>query len=238
MPLIICQINFFFKRTITTQLMMFLNVIMMSRFFYIFVLRNPTAFQDEFWSFFGNIWILFFSWTGQMASEIMLGCENINVNICSGVNRNIPDDCQKGTRNDRFNGIVSIFSFLIHSFVLIKIQIFKWKKPARPNLLKVTKLAWRNFLETNFCSNVILTAVNCFTLVIMFIMPYVVRKLMYVENSEKVHIMFDIYYRLVRVPLTILLLLLLLLANNSALRILVTKEILKMVCRIKEIFLV
>ena len=88
-----------------------------------------------------------------MASEILLGCKNINVIICSGVNRNITDKCQKRTRNDRFNGIVSISSFLIHSFVLLKIQIFIWKKPSRPNMFKATKVGLCNLSKKKTGAN-------------------------------------------------------------------------------------
>ena len=119
--------------------MIFGDAIMISRFIFIFVLKNPSAFQDDFWSLFGNIWSLSFCWIGQVVSEVMLGCENINVNICSGKNITISEECLLVTRNDRFNGTIAICSIILHIFVLVKIQIFKFKEPDQHQTLKKKK---------------------------------------------------------------------------------------------------
>ena len=168
-PLFLCNFNLFLKRTLTAQFMMFMDAIMISRFMFIFVLRNPSAFQDDFWSLFGNIWILSFCCIGQIVSELMLGCENLNTNICSGKYIYISSDCLKVTRNDRFNGSIALFTLIVHVFVNIKIQIFKWKRPAdQHQISQRTKLSWRNFRESKFFSNVIMTTINSILALLLF----------------------------------------------------------------------
>ena len=111
-PLFICNLNIFLKHTMTTQAKIFLDSIMLSRFVFIFVLRNPTAFQNNFWSLFGNIWILAFCWIGQTVSEIMLGCDNLNTNICAGKNISISKKCLEASRNNRFNFIIACLTVM------------------------------------------------------------------------------------------------------------------------------
>ena len=183
--------------------MMFMDAIMISRFMFIFVLRNPSAFQDDFWSLFGNIWILSFCCLGQIVSELMLGCENLNTNICVGKNIFIPSECLKVTRNDRFNGSIAFFTLIVHVFVNIKIQIFKWKRPAdQHQISQKTRISWRNFLESKFLTNVIMTTLNSILLKSMAILPGIIKKLTFDENHDN---LYDVLNRLVRIPLTMLL---------------------------------
>ena len=184
---------------------MFLDAIMISRFMFIFVLRNPSAFQDDFWSLFGNIWILSFCCIGQIVSELMLGCENLSTNICVGQNISIPSECLKVSRSDRFNGIIAFFTFSVHVFVNIKIQIFKWNGPAdQHQISKKNQLSWRNIKESKFLTNVIVTTANSILLKFMAISPGIIKKFTFDENQDNVY---DILNRLVRVPLTMLLIL-------------------------------
>ena len=176
--------------------MIFGDAIMVSRFIFIFILKNPSAFQDDFWSLFGNIWLLSFCWIGQMVSEVMLGCENINVNICSGKNITISDDCKLVTRNDRFNGTIAIFSIVLHIFVLLKIQIFKLKEPDQDHILKKTKLSWRNFRESNFFSSLIQNTTNSMVFIFMSIAPHIMKKLTFDDNKDYLYDIFTDLFRL------------------------------------------
>ena len=196
--------NLFFKRTLTTQTMIFGDAIMISRFIFIFVLKNPSAFQDDFWSLFGNIWALSFCWIGQIVSEAMLGCENTNVNICSGKNILISEECQHFTRNDRFNGTIVCFSVILHIFVLVKIQIFKLDEPEALHSLQKAKISWRNFRESNLFPSLIQNTINSMVFISMAVAPHIMKKFTFSENQDY---FYDIFTRLVRIPLTTLVLL-------------------------------
>ena len=200
-PLYICYFNLFLKRTVTTQILIFLDAIMISRFIFIFVLINPSAFQDDFWSLFGNIWVVTFSWIGQIASEVMLGCENINVNICAGKNITISEDCQLATRNDRFNGIIGCLTVIIHIFVIAKIQIFKWNENGQQRSQQ-SKISWRNFLDINYSSLIYYTSM-CFMYLFTASSHIIIKKLT-LENDRGN--LYDIFNRLLRIPFTTILL--------------------------------
>ena len=203
-PLFICNLNLFLKRTMTTQAMLFLDSIMLSRFVFIFILRNPTAFQDDFWSLFGNIWILAFCWIGQIVSEIMLGCDNLNTNICAGKNIIISRECLQTSRNDRFNFIIGCFTIVIHLFVLIRIQIFKCRKPADHHLMsKKTKISLRNFRDSNLFLSVIQNTIKCILIIYLAFAPGIIKKFTFDNNNGY---LYDILNRLVRTPLFMLLL--------------------------------
>jgi hypothetical protein len=54
------------------QGMLFLDCIMVTRYTFIFWLKNPAAFQDEFWSLFINLWVVGFSWIAQLVFEVII----------------------------------------------------------------------------------------------------------------------------------------------------------------------
>ena len=182
--------------------MIFGDAITISRFIFIFVLKNPSAFQDDFWCLFGNIWVLSFCWIGQIVSEVMLGCENINVNICSGKNIKISEECMLILRNDIFNGTIASCSIILHVFVLVKIQIFKLKEPDPHHISPKAKISWQNFRESNFFSNLIHSTTNSVLYIFMATAPHIMKKLTFDENKDYYY---DIFTRLVRIPLTVLL---------------------------------
>ena len=157
--------------------MLFLDSIMLSRFVFIFVLRNPTAFQDDFWSLFGNIWILAFCWIGQTVSEIMLGCGNLNTNICAGKNLSISRECLQASRNDRFNFIIACLTVFIHVYVLIRIQIFKLSKKAdQHNMSQKTKISLRNFRDTNLFLSLIQNTIKWVLIIYVAVAPSIIKK--------------------------------------------------------------
>jgi hypothetical protein len=45
MSVLACRFNYFLKLALTTQVMLFLDCIMLTRYIFIFCLKNPAAFQ-------------------------------------------------------------------------------------------------------------------------------------------------------------------------------------------------
>jgi hypothetical protein len=82
-PVIVCRFNYFLKLTLTVQGLMFMNSIIISRYIFIFWLKNPAAFQDEFWSLLVNIWVVLFSFISQIVFDVMLGIDSIHIHICT-----------------------------------------------------------------------------------------------------------------------------------------------------------
>jgi hypothetical protein len=66
--------------------MLFSDAIIVTKYVSIFLLKNPFGFQDEFWSFFVNIWIVSFSFIAQFVLDFLPGSRGIGFHLCSGLN--------------------------------------------------------------------------------------------------------------------------------------------------------
>jgi hypothetical protein len=69
----ICFIELVIKNSIVTQMMLFLDGIIIGRYVFIFWLKNPMAFNDEFWDQFISIWIVSFASISQFIFVFMPG---------------------------------------------------------------------------------------------------------------------------------------------------------------------
>ncbi len=65
----VCRFNYILKQALTAQAMLFLNMIMLIRYIFIFQLKNPAGFRDDFWSYFLKLWVMLFSWISVITSE-------------------------------------------------------------------------------------------------------------------------------------------------------------------------
>jgi len=93
--------------------MLYLNAIAITRYLFIFWLKNPAAFQNEFWNVFLKRWIIAaglisnFSWT--FVAERL----TINFYICSGLDP-----------TENFKKPNGTFPFLLPATLLIYIFVF------------------------------------------------------------------------------------------------------------------
>ena len=53
-----CFIHLVLRNALMSQILMFFNAIIMVRYIFIFWLRNPLNFNDDFWCFFINLWVI------------------------------------------------------------------------------------------------------------------------------------------------------------------------------------
>ncbi len=72
------------RRTLTTIVFMFINAISLSRYFFIFWLKNPAIFNDDFWSRMVSLWIVGFCVLLQFICGFSLGTENVGFGSCTG----------------------------------------------------------------------------------------------------------------------------------------------------------
>ncbi len=68
-----CLIHLSFKNAVVVQVLLFLDSIVVARYFFVFRLKNPAGFQDEFWYRFVNIWVVGFSTLSQFVFVWMPG---------------------------------------------------------------------------------------------------------------------------------------------------------------------
>ena len=71
MPLYFCRFNMYLKAVIMMQNILFFDAMIISKYVLIFHVKNPAAFQDDFWSRFATIWIVIFSFVTQLVSDMI-----------------------------------------------------------------------------------------------------------------------------------------------------------------------
>ena len=125
LPQYVCHFTDYSKFAITNQVFLTFAFIMLSRYLFIFCLKNPAGFYDEFWYKFILGWIIIFSWISQIAVYMGPGKQFPNFYICAGINP-IADE-KFGEKNHTFNGIIRICSVVIQLLISIRIKYYKWK---------------------------------------------------------------------------------------------------------------
>jgi len=83
MPNSICFTQVLLRNSIPLQVLLFMNGIAVTRYIFIFWLKNPTAFKDDFWSFFLNMWVVGYSLITEACCRIV-GPQAIYFYFCNG----------------------------------------------------------------------------------------------------------------------------------------------------------
>jgi hypothetical protein len=122
-PELACFFGEMLRRQILTQYFLFLDGIMITRYVYIFWLKNPTAFHDDFWWVVINIWVVGFSFIFEFVRAILPGRQPIWFYACAGTDPTIGLNLHAS-----FGGFLEVFSLFVHGFVYLKISILKWQE--------------------------------------------------------------------------------------------------------------
>ena len=91
-----------------------------------FWLRNPAAFQDDFWCFFIIIWVQGFGFISQLTWHLIIPRQPLGYYICSGI-----DPTEHLKTPLMIYGLVEISSILLNFIIWIKIKIYKNKEKAQ-----------------------------------------------------------------------------------------------------------
>jgi len=124
-PQQLCSIQIALKNAMFTQALLYLDGIIITRYIFIFWLKNPTIFQDDFWNLFLNIWIFGFVHIIQFIYYMMPGRNYLNFYICSG--QNPFTEQQKAFKAGFMGQLIAGFSIVVHIFVFVKISLYKKK---------------------------------------------------------------------------------------------------------------
>ena len=131
LPQFLCIVELYLKNAIFTQQMLLIIGIIITRYLFIFWLKNPVAFQDDFWNLFLNIWIIGYSLITQGISFLMPGRYTLYFYICTGKN---PLPFEKiPLKSGLHLQILSLVMFLSHIFVSLKTYNYKQKIEPIPN---------------------------------------------------------------------------------------------------------
>ena len=73
LPTLICCMHFVVKNVFAIQMILLYDAITVMRYLFIFWLKNPSSFCDDFWTTYINVWIFSFSLISQTAHVILPG---------------------------------------------------------------------------------------------------------------------------------------------------------------------
>ena len=122
LPPIICAFSQILKTSIKYQLLLCVEAIEITKYFFIFHLKNPSGVQDGFWSLFINGWILGFCNIFTFNMFFIDGQKPVLYYICIG-----SDVITHPNENKRSNGILEITILLIYIFIQCRIFLYKRK---------------------------------------------------------------------------------------------------------------
>ena len=141
---IICYILMVLKLIVPIQILLIMHSILMIRYFFIFWLKNPVAFNDDFWNFFLNIWIVGFSVLSQFIFMMMSTTKMLFYHICIG---EVPDVDQNGA--PLLFHILFVITAITDFVVALRIAVYKKKS-------KFQNLNTSNLRKsTNFSSQIV-----------------------------------------------------------------------------------
>jgi hypothetical protein len=79
-----CFWHYALKNTIAIQEILYFGIIAVVRYLFIFSIRNPATFQDEFWNFFINIQVVSFGFLSQVIFACLPGRQPLTFYFCTG----------------------------------------------------------------------------------------------------------------------------------------------------------
>ncbi len=123
LPIVVCIFHLWIKNVTFLIAMLFYDGILLTNYLFIFWLKNPSAFKDDFWNNFFNKWVICFGTVSQLIFLMMPGNQPLNFFLCSGMNPKI----QYQTKVNYTMVFVQVGSIALHIVLSIKIQLFKRK---------------------------------------------------------------------------------------------------------------
>jgi hypothetical protein len=122
-----CFYYLILRNVVTQQLQILVLLIILFRYIFIFWLKNPMVFQDQFWSYFIKIWLALFCIISQWLIIYLPGHQPISFYFCTGHNpseNSEPFDPKRNTLLRAINACLVVLLFAMY----IRIEIFKRKE--------------------------------------------------------------------------------------------------------------
>ena len=85
LPAQFCLFTRIVRSSVFIEVLIFFDLITLTRYFYIFWLKNPAGFHDEFWANFFHFWVKMVSVIFMSTFHIVSLHQSLNYYICSGL---------------------------------------------------------------------------------------------------------------------------------------------------------
>lgn len=139
----ICTWFFVARKSINTIIFLLVDAITFLRYLFIFWLKNPAAFHDEFWTIFITLWSFSFSYILHLVRVFVPGNHLLELAVCSG------EDPESFIHLPPvFAGYIEILSIILHLLVYARIVIYKFFGNQRSNESKFLRISMRQNIDT------------------------------------------------------------------------------------------
>ena len=125
MPWALCQLNIFAKLFAPMYLVLLLDFIIITRYLFIFWIKNPVGLNDEMLGTFFTLWSLLFTFISQSVLIMMPGKEFPDIWFCSGLDPN--SSLEQGDISIFGYNIFKLLSLVLHIAIGVRIKLYKWK---------------------------------------------------------------------------------------------------------------
>jgi hypothetical protein len=195
LPEFVCFYHHVIKNAMSQQLLIILNLVVIFRYVFIFWLKNPAAFQDEFWHLFLVIWMSGFSLVSQWVFAYFPGTQSLNYYVCLGI---YPTESSEmfSPKQNHLMRLFQFFTITLLFFMYIRIEKFRVKGSSHNNLIN---------LDNNFFASVFM---YCFYAVFVLVFVLLILKINSMDpktaNFYPNYLYFNFYHLLAPVALSLL----------------------------------
>ena len=126
LPEAVCYVDLVLRTSLTVIIILLLDAICAVRYIFIFHLKNPTATQHGFWTFFISCWVFAFSFSVHFVFALLPGNNPNFFYFCLG---KFP--ASHSLQKTKINWsiiVIALFTILAHIFVGIKYLHFKYRE--------------------------------------------------------------------------------------------------------------
>ena len=87
------------KSAIFLQMFFYFDLIILSRYAYVFWLKNPAGFNDDFWVSFCNMWVMMMSLLTKSVQHLIINQQTLTYYFCCGTDPRLETDYNIKPRN-------------------------------------------------------------------------------------------------------------------------------------------
>jgi hypothetical protein len=120
LPKFFCFSKTIIRSAYITQALLYFDFIAITRYLFIFWLKNPAVFQDDFWYLFLNIWIKVASFLFNFAWFYTAEHQIINYYICTGI-----DPTEDFKKPLKLYNVVELGTVIVNVLIFLRVNIYR-----------------------------------------------------------------------------------------------------------------
>ena len=161
------------KSSVLCTSLLFLNGTKVAKYAYIFWLKNPTSFADDFWCHFLSLWIYLTTLLWMYTLNYLTGRTSVAYLICTGQGLTTPD--RSPATAYTVYAVILLASLIIHIFINVKIKIYKERTVGESSTSKKYFMANMDIQTlTNYSTNFVI-------LIVLLVSVFFMHKLNQIE---------------------------------------------------------